>query len=100
VKENRGKLTPEIESLGEAFLGKKLIKDELGLLPYIDYCSKNFGGIDPKRINQDERNILSDWKKRGFLDYSSSPSNGYVTIRRDFYDFMNNVLWLSYVDSM
>jgi hypothetical protein len=99
MRENRGALTPEIESLGETFLGKKMTQQELRLLPYLDYCSKN-NGIQPNRINQEEREILSGWRKKGFLDYSSSPTSGYLSLRRDFYDFMNNVLWLAYVDTL
>jgi len=98
MNENRGALTTEIEAMGEQFFGKKLTKQELRLLPYIDYLSKNCKGIDPACVNDKERDILSEWKHKGFIDYSSSPSNGYVSIRRDFYDFMNNVLWIAYVD--
>jgi len=100
VNENRGKLTPEIETLGETLLGKKLTKEELRLLPYLDYLSKNCAGIEPCRINQTERDILSAWKQQGFINYSSSPTNGYLCIRKDFYDFMNKVLWLAYVDRL
>jgi hypothetical protein len=100
LENKRGSLTPEIEALGETFLGRKLTLCELRLLPYMDYLSKNFMGVDPRRINQEEREILSGWKKLGFIDYSSSPFNGYFSLRRDFYDFMNNVLWLAYVDNL
>jgi hypothetical protein len=99
MRENRGALTPEIEALGESFLGKKLTLRELRLIPYLDHCAKNWG-FDPARINQEERSIISEWKKRGFIHVSSSPSSGGVSIRRDFYDFMNEVLWLSYVDTL
>jgi hypothetical protein len=68
-------------------------------MPYLDYCSKNWG-FDAARISQEERDIISEWKKRGFIYVSSSVSHGYVSIRRDFYDFMNEVLWLSYVDTL
>ena len=98
MRENRGVITPEIEKLGETFLGKKLTQQELRLLPYIDYISKNLQGIDPFRINQEEREILSAWKKKGYIKYSSSTTEGYFSIRRDFYDFTNSVLWLAYVD--
>ena len=100
MKKNRGNLTLEMESMGETFFGKKLTQEELRLLPYIDYLCKNFGGIDPSKINEDERVIFSAWKKRGFIDYSSSPTNGYCCIRQDFFEFMNKILWLAYVDQL
>jgi hypothetical protein len=99
MKENRGEFTPEIEALGKPFLGKELTLRELRLIPYLDYCAKN-RVFDPARISQEERDIISEWKKRGFIYVSSSPSNGGVSIRRDFYDFMNEVLWLGYVDTL
>jgi hypothetical protein len=98
MKENRGKLTPEIEALGESFLGKKLTQWELRLISYLDHCAKNWG-FDAARITQEERKIISEWKKRGFIDAGFYPYPGYVSIRRDFYDFMNEVLWLGYVDT-
>jgi hypothetical protein len=99
MKENRGSLTPEIEELGKSFLGKKLTLQKLRIIPYLDYCAKNWR-LDPSRINQDEMRIIFEWKKRKFIDVSSSPSNGHVSIHRDFYDFMNEILWLSYVDTL
>jgi hypothetical protein len=97
MKEDQGKLTSEIEALGESFLGKKLTMQELRLIPYLDHCAKNWG-FDKAYITQKERDIISKWKKRGFIDFSFYPYPGYVSIRRDFYDFMNEVLWLGYVD--
>jgi hypothetical protein len=96
MRENRGALTPEIEALGKSFLGKELTLRELRLIPYLDYCTKN-REFDSARINQEERGIISEWKKRRFIDVSSPPYRQ-VYISRDFYDFMNEVLWLAYVD--
>jgi hypothetical protein len=96
---NLGMLTPEVEILGKSFLGKNLTLQELRLIPYLDYCTKN-RIFDPARINRDDQDIISGWEKRGFIYVSSSPPNGHVYIRRDFYNFMNEILWLAYVDNL
>ena len=98
--ERRGVLTPEIEKLGEGFFGKRLTLRELRLMPYIDYCAKNNQGIDPNRVDQEEREILSEWKKLGIIEFSSSPMNGYVALRKEFFDLISEILWLAYIEKI
>ncbi|MFW6008611.1 MAG: hypothetical protein ACOCP8_05025 [archaeon] len=63
------------------------------MLPYIHYCLTNQQGLDPAKINQEERNILSEWKKKGYLEGGM----GGLMISEDFLNFINECLRISYI---
>lgn len=90
----RGELTEEIQTEAKRFLNREIDTIELRLYPYIDFCIKNGGYYDRSKISGEERQILSKLKDEGHLEM-----NGcfYVTLK--FYDYMNRVLWLSYVET-
>lgn len=85
---NRGQYTQEI--------GKKygIGKEELRLLPYFQYLLINHMPVDPNKINETERSILQKWRNENKITFSSTEP---CTCTRTFWDWMNNILWDSYV---
>ena len=90
----RGALTKEIQKEAREFLGEELLITELRLLPYIDYCIKNGGEFSYGKINGEEQVILECWAERGYIEIGHRN----VACTREFYDFIQRVLWLGYVE--
>lgn len=90
----RGALTKEIQKEAREFLGEELMNTELRLLPYLDYCIKNSGEFSWSKVDAEERVILESWAEREFLEVE----NHNVACTREFYDFIQRVLWLGYVE--
>ena len=91
----RGCLTDEIQQEAKKFLGREITTRELRLLPYIDYCLKNAFAFDNSKINDEERNILKQWENENCLVYSWVRG---IESTKEFYDFIQRVLWLGYVE--
>jgi len=70
---------------------------ELRLLPYLQCCLLNHHPIDPRRITSEERDILRAWRDDGKITFSSTCP---PTISKEFWDYMNEVLWESYVPQL
>lgn len=68
---------------------------ELRLIPYLQYCLVNDQNIDPNKVNQDERLILSKWRNRG---YFSGGASNFTLLDKRFWDFMSSILFYAYVD--
>lgn len=90
----RGKLSGEIKLKSEYYFDREMTTTELRLMPYIDYCLKNSGRIEDSKINNDDLNILKLWESQGYIDYS----HGNISVTREFYDIIQDFLWLGYVD--
>ena len=67
---------------------------ELRLIPYFQYLLVNHSRVDPAKINESERQILQRWRDEGKITFSCSDP---CTCTREFWDWMNNILWDSYV---
>ena len=98
----RGQLTDEIQKLAKEFLKREIDTTELRLYPYFDFVMKNDQYIDPRKINGDDRKVLSRLRSEGYIDYHSEtfddkPMRTYLTLTKEFYDYINQVLWLAYV---
>ena len=89
----RGQLTEQIQSLAKGFLGREITTVELRLYPYLDYVMKNGQRIEPIRINQEDRDILKTLKQEGHIEGGASG----LSMTKEFYDYINQVLWLGYV---
>ena len=89
----RGELTEQIAKLAKDFLGREISIKELRLYPYLDYQMKNSQIIDPNRVNQEDRRILSVLRHEGHIEGGASG----LTMTKKFYDFINQVLWYGYV---
>ena len=89
----RGKLTNKIQVLAKSFLGRGITTRELRLYPYLDYLMKNEQKIDPGKVNQEERDILRKLKEGNHIEGGASG----LSMTKEFYDYINQVLWLGYV---
>ncbi|MDU5780722.1 MAG: hypothetical protein E6Z83_07920 [Pantoea sp.] len=89
----RGQLTIQIKSLASELLGKEISQVELRLMPYAQYCLMNGKSIDPQRVNLAEREVISDWRKRGFIEGGASG----LGVTKEFWDAINQILWLGYI---
>lgn len=86
-------LSEEIKQKSQELLRYEITQEELRLMPYVLYCVLNDQDVSPRHINAEERNILMEWQKKGFI---SSPSL-HLRIRKDFYDMANELLWIGYI---
>ena len=89
----RGVITDKIQEIAKKYLKREIITTELGLLPYIQFVMMNEQRLDIARINGEERKILALWKKKDLIEGGA----GGLSICKDFWDFMNEVLWEGYV---
>jgi len=89
----RGALNDKIQELAKAFLGREITVRELRLYPYFDYVMKNNQKLDPRLINQEEREIFAVLKKEKHLDGGMTG----LRMTKEFYDYINQVLWYGYV---
>lgn len=88
---SRGMLTQEMKDKFDITL------PELRLLPYLQCCLINHQPIDPKKITAEERNILIAWRDDGKISFSMTNA---PTISKEFWNYMNEVLWESYVPQL
>ena len=67
---------------------------QLRLLPYFQYLLMNNACVNPAKIDDEERKILAKWRDEGKITFSMLES---CTCTKDFWDWMNEILWDSYV---
>jgi len=89
----RGQLTDKIQGFAKSFLGREITTGELRLYPYLDYVMKNEQKIEPRRVNQEDRDILRKLKEGNHIEGGASG----LSMTKEFYDYINQVLWLGYV---
>ena len=92
----RGMITPEIQDKAMELMGLPIGQVELRLMPYLHYCVVNQQPMDPNKMNGDERSILSRWRERGWLEGGASAGGPQIT--REFYDILNEIIWMGYID--
>lgn len=95
VKNMRGVLTNKIQTKASSFLQRKISQKELRLYPYIDYCIKNACcGWSYSKMDEEEIKILNRLYREGYIIYSPEK----VIVTRIFYNFMQDILAMSYVE--
>lgn len=92
--QGRGQFTERIQLKALELLGHKITQTELRLMPYIQYVMVNNQVIEPIKINAEERQILADWRKKGYIEGGASG----LAITKEFWDIINELIWLGYVD--
>lgn len=92
--EMRGALTERVQEKAKEVLGREISLRELRLMPYLQFVLMNNQRLEPHKINQEEREILSSWREAGWLEGGASG----VAVTKQFWDALNELLWLSYVD--
>ncbi len=93
-KQSRGVLTKRIKEKSVELLGYEMDKIEFRLMPYLHYVMSNDQKIDIIRISEKEREILSKWRKTGYIEGGASG----LSITREFWDIMCEIVFLGYVD--
>ena len=90
----RGKVTDEIRAKAKLLLGiDDISTTELRLMPYVQFVMVNNQKIEPNKINQEERDILSKWRKLGWIEGGAAE----MSISKEFWDAIHELLWLGYV---
>jgi len=89
----RGTLTKEVQEIAKKHIGREMDTTELRLIPYVQYVMVNEQRIDPRKLNQDDREILRKWKDAGLIEGGASG----LSITEDFWKFACEILWQSYV---
>lgn len=90
----RGQLTDEIIAKSVELMGYEIDVTEFRLIPYVHYEATNNQKLNPSCINFEERKILRKWKDKGWFDGGISG----LAITKEFWDIMNELLWVGYVD--
>ena len=90
----RGVLTEKIKEISKRMIGREITQKELRLMPYVQYVMMNGQKIEPIKISPEEREILSNWRKEGFIEGGA----GGLAISKSFWDLMSEVLFEGYVD--
>ena len=67
---------------------------KLRLLPYLQHCLMNSFPIDPMKIDSEERQILQDWRDKGFITFSMTEP---CTCTKEFWNKMCEILYETYV---
>lgn len=93
----RGVNTLEVQEYAKKFLGRDFMASELRLIPYIQYKMVNERKINFEQINRDENKILVMWRKAGYLE-GGRINDPEIRVSKEFWDFMNGVLWLAYAN--
>lgn len=93
----RGELTQKIKNESIKLIGYEIKKDELKLIPYLHHCLINFCFLDNNKINYNEHKILCEWDRKNFINFIPAESK-VILMDKDFWNFMNKMLYMSYVN--
>ena len=94
MEQKRGQLTDRIKEKSKELLGYEMNVRELRLMPYIQYVMGNNQKLEINKINDEERKILRKWKKAGYAEGGASG----LRITREFWNIINEIIFLGYVD--
>ncbi len=92
---SRGVLTDKVNIIATKMIGRKITKTELRLIPYIQYVMVNEQKLDINKINSEERQILKQWKDKGYMGGASG-----LSITKEFWNFMCEILFEAYVKNI
>lgn len=92
--QNRGQLTDRIKVKSKELLGYEIDTAELRLMAYVQYVMCNEQRVKPAHCNNDDRKILSKWRKAGHIEGGASQ----MGITREFWDILCEIIFLGYVD--
>lgn len=90
----RGVLTDRIKKKSKELFGYEIDTVELRLMVYVQYVMINEQHIDIRKVNEDERAIISKWREKEFMTGGASQIN----MSKVFWDGICEIVWLGYVD--
>lgn len=88
-------LTEKIQQIAKEKLGYEITIKELRFMPYIQYVMVNEQRIDPRKIIKEEKSILSEWRRAGYI---GGDVGGNLTITKQFWDIISDIIFEGYVD--
>ncbi len=101
----RGQLTDRIKEKSKSLFGYEISQMELKLIPYLVYTLSNNQQLSRQLIRVEEIEILSKWKKKGYiLDGVTDCGRPKISegerlkVTKEFWDIMNEIIYLGYVD--
>lgn len=89
---SRGALTEEVQEVAKEKLGRVISQTELRLMPYVWDCLMNSKNLKREHINEEDRNILRDWK---ISEWIFDPTSN-LQVSSDFYDSISAICKISY----
>ena len=92
----RGVLTDEVKMVSEFWLGYEVSLRQLRLMPYLLTRVLANDNLAPSAITAEERQIISDWRKEGYITGGAS---GFMVSSR-FYDTLCAILKVGYASDM
>jgi len=92
----RGCLSKAVQEVAQKFWGRDITVRELRLIPYLHCTMCNEQRIDSRRLSFEEINLVMEWESAGYISYKCDGSD-HMTVTKEFWDFMCDVMWLSYV---
>lgn len=96
-KQKRGQLTDRIKAKSKELLGYEIDVKELRLMAYVQFIMANEQRINPTRIDQEEREILSKWREAKYLEGGVSGMT-VTKITKKFWNAICEIIFLGYVD--
>lgn len=75
-------------------------------MPYLQYQLVNEQRLKPEHLNEDDREILSNWVRKGYILDGVNECKGRpmmsegvkLKVTKEFWDSILEILWLGYVD--
>jgi hypothetical protein len=92
--QTRGQLTDRIKQKSKELLGYEIDTVELRMMPYIQYVMVNDQKIDIRKCNQEDRDVLSNWRSEGYIQGGA----GKLQITKEFWNIVCEIVFLGYVD--
>ena len=94
MKKNRGALTPEVQELATALLGREINVRELRLMPYFIHLGMNGSIIARERLFEGDREVIDTWNKEGRV---ACKVGDIPKISPEFWIIMAKIVHKSYV---
>lgn len=86
-------LSPRVQAAAKAsVIGREITVRELRLMPYLQYVMVNERCLDPRHVNQEERDILAEWRKAGWIEGGASG----LSMTKEFWTALQEILWAGY----
>lgn len=91
----RGMLTQAVQDAALVHLERKITVRELRLMPYCISRLMDNANLDPNHISQEDREILSEWRKEEWISGGASD----FEISPKFWDAITSIVYFGYIDT-
>lgn len=86
-------ISRRVQEVAQRHLGRETTVRELRLLPYVLHTLLNSGRFDPRRISDEEREIMDMWRKEHRLEVWRTDA---IVPKKGFYNAIVELLWAGY----